>query len=734
MRTVRFALAMLAACAAALCAPVRHASAEGSFTIGDQWWLQTTPEAKYREFRDVPRGPFLESLMLEAWSNRNAYELWGLNGMRADQAWHGRWAWGSKLSTRIGWVGTPHRFSFTTRTPYTEVRPGVFVLPDSLQSLNRRVPGGVANALQDALNASPQFPLQFTTDAATARVRVRPKRGWMVEVNGRQTTRNGGKAYAAFIGTSPGNPTVELWEPIHQTLTDADVRVNYDRARLTVQAVGSTSLFDNHLDRMIWDNARSLYDVPPVPATLPPRGDSIASVPGHGQLALAPDNREVRGSVAIGVRLPSRSLFSGTVGYARITQDQDWLPVTINASLRPDTILLPGTNTAGRADVINLDARLTTRSIDRLRGTLRFHSDKYDNKTPELLFTQIVTGDIAKAGPFETKPFGNETRVAGLDLDANPLSRVSVGATAERRTRERTHREVEKDDENVFGVRTRLRPLDGLTLDARARFGDRKLDEFNLDDYKNAAGALVEQPTMRRPDVASRKQTLASAGLWWMPAEDVDLSVSYNHLKNRYQDLDYGLTKDQSDGVVSQGTIHVNPRLDLRGGYGYAVTKTGQRSIQGISGTIATGPGRDSLAWTADIEDQNVFVNGGFDLWVRPEKFSIAGDYEFSRDKVTFDLGAGYAFTSPFVSPSNRFTGDVPGTFYRRHEVMAEARYQLLASTQISFRYAWEEFDIVDFAAKDVPQIAAGAAAVYLGDFYKDYRAHRVAVLAKHTF
>ena len=184
MRPDRFALVMLAACAVALCAPARPAKAEGSLTLGDQWWTQTAPEAKYREFRDLVHGPFLESLALDQWSGRNAYSLSAKNGMQKDQAWRGMWAWGSKLNTKIGWIEIPHRFSLTARSPYTEVRPGVFEVPDSLQALNRRVSSGnsVANALQDALNASRVFPLEVFSGVATARVRARPQRGWMLEV------------------------------------------------------------------------------------------------------------------------------------------------------------------------------------------------------------------------------------------------------------------------------------------------------------------------------------------------------------------------------------------------------------------------------------------------------------------------------------------------------------------------------------------------------------------------
>ena len=723
MRTDRFALVLFAACAVALCASARPVKAEGSIMLGDQWWTQTAPESKYQEFRDIPHGPFLESLSLADWNGRNTYTLSGRNGMQNDQAWQGMWAYGTKLNVKASWIETPHRFSNTARSPYTEVSPGVFVLPDSLQALNQRVTSGnsIPNALQDALNASRTFPLGFSTNVAAARVRVRPQQGWMFEVNGRQTTRAGRKAYGAFIGTSPGNPMVELWEPIDQTMTDGDVRANYNNPRVTVQVIGGMSVFDNHVDRMTWDNSRRLYD-------------SNASGPARGQLALAPDNTEVRGSVAVGVRLPRKSLFTGTVGLARITQDQDWLPVTINQALRPDTIRVPGTNTDGRADVMNYDARLTTLAVDHVRGTLRFHQDKYDNKTPEWTFRNSVNADYAVVGPFETKPFGNSNWVAGVDLDADPNSKLSVGVTAEVRTRERTHREIDKDKETVFGGRLRVRPMDGLALDGKVRVGERKLDKFFDEDYQSSPGVWIEQPETRRPDVANRQQTLGQGGLSWMPMEKFDLSATYSYLKNEYKDLSYGLQSDQSSSIQSQGTLHATPRLDLRGGYGYTETKTAQRSIQGLVATLATTGLRDTLAWTADIKDKNVFVTAGFELWVRPGKLSFVGDYEFSRDFVEFDLTAGPGFYSPFLTASNRFVGDPPATLYRRHNVLVEARYQLLKSTQLTGRYGWEEFDAIDFAAKDVPQVASGAAALYLGDFYKDYRAHRLALLVKHTF
>jgi MtrB/PioB family decaheme-associated outer membrane protein len=725
MRTDRLAFVMIAACAVALCASARPAMAEGSLVLGSQWWTQTADDAKYQEFRDVARGPFVESLTYGQMNGRNTYVLSAVNAAQGDQAWKGMWAWGSKLNVRVGYIETPHRFSLISKSPFTEVSPGVFVLPDSLQALMQRSSTTQqTNIINNLMASAGRLPLEFQTHVSTARVRVRPKAGWTFEANGRQTSRAGRKAYGAFIGTSPGNPMVELAEPIDQTMTDADVRANYSDARMTVQAVGSMSTFDNHHEALRWDNLRRVTDL----------ASGTGAGPARGQLALAPDNTEVRGSIAVGVKLPKKHVFSGTVAVAQISQDQDWLPVTINAALRPDTLVMPGTNTDGKATVVNLDARLTSMAMDHLRGTVRFHSDKYDNQTPEWTFNRTVNGDVAVVGPFSTKPFGNDNWVAGLDLDTDVNPRVSVGVTAEYRTRNRTHREIDKDKETVFGGRARVRPMDGLSLDGKVRYGTRELDSFLEEDYESAPGVWMEQPELRRYDVANRKQLLAQGGLSWMPMEKLDLAVNYTHLSNEYPDQEFGLTDEKSGVFSGQGTFHATPKLDLRGGYGFSQIKAKQESKQGLGAGIMTDALSDSLRWSLDQTDENVFVSAGFEFWVTPQKFSIVGDYEFSRDFVTFDLWAAPGFYSAGLAASNRFGGDVPNTLYRRHDVVLEARYQLMKSTQITGRYGWQEFDAIDFAAKDLALVAPSAAAVYLGDFYQDYRAHRVALLLKHTF
>jgi hypothetical protein len=91
------------------------------------------------------------------------------------------------------------------------------------------------------------------------------------------------------------------------------------------------------------------------------------------------------------------------------------------------------------------------------------------------------------------------------------------------------------------------------------------------------------------------------------------------------------------------------------------------------------------------------------------------------------------------VSPSAITAQNPPSTRYRRIDLTLESDYNLADRTQLGLQYLWEEFDAIDFAAVDIPQlgIAAGTSNInyiYLGDSFQSYRAHRVALLVRQTF
>jgi len=714
-------------------------AAEGEFSIGSQWWDQTAPDAKYQEFSQVPRGGFLETFVLREWAGRNSVALWGANAIQSNQASKLTWANGARYRVDLGYTQIPHTFSRIARWGWTQTAPGVFTIPDTLQDRNQAFPNSYTGRMTDFLRNVPVIGLGFNTNISNARLRGRPVRDWQLEARGTVRERSGLKPYALDFGFSTA---LENPEPIDQRMVDADVIASYQHARLRAQASVGLSSFDNAISTLRVDNPKRNTDA---------TGGDGARV---GALDLYPDNKVARGSVALAYLLPKRTAVAATLGMAQTTQDDPFLPFTTNTRVDgvpgPGLInkagldSLPARSLDGKAVQLNGDVRLTTRPVEGLDGAVRFHYDDYDNQTEERVFIGqapyeaswqrfITVGDHK----FENHARSNTQWTAGLDLDYDVTGRVRLGGTYELRTRERTEREVEKDEETVIRGRARARLLDGMEFTGRYSHGDRKLDEFLLEEYEGltqrprGAGYLVpglydsvgvlEQPSLRRFDVANRVQDQAVAGVACALGERVELSATYSYLKNDYPDSKLGLQDETQQTVSSTGTVHVNDRVDLNGGYGFGLSEANQASRS--SGQFMTS--LSDSGWSANLKDTDVFYFAGFE-WAPKEKLTLSANYQLSRNVSEFDLDNGL-----------KNAADLPNTLYRRHEAVLDARWQWLKSTVIVGRWGWEEYDTIDWASNNVPLIfpvTGTANAIFLGDSSQSYKAHRLALLVKHSF
>jgi hypothetical protein len=388
--------------------------------------------------------------------------------------------------------------------------------------------------------------------------------------------------------------------------------------------------------------------------------------------------------------------------------------------------VLPGTQTDGKANTLTEDVQFTTRALARVTGTLRYYGYKYDNQTPEWAFPGYVRVDAVAEPAVTSEPFGNEQKTFGADVDVDPTDRVTVGATYERQIRDHSLREVEKNTEDIVAVRGKAHPIDQLTLDARYRHGDRKLDTFDVASYQASETdtTLTEQPGLRRYDVADRKQDDARAVMGLALGERVQVDADYGYLKNDYQNSQYGLQREEQNRISAEGTFHAHEQLDLHLGYGYTQLISVQKSNESNSSVVTADAATD---WTADIKDLNNFFFAGFDVDAVPKKVTLSGRYEYTRDFAAYRLD----------NTANTAV-DVPSTRYQRYDATLELSWRARKDFEVSGRYGWEEFDVDDFSAEGVPALSTAAngslVAIYLGDFYQDYRAHRVALLVKHWF
>lgn len=724
MATLRSAMMTALACGMVVSVMSSGArAAENEFTVGGQWFDQTVPEAKYQEFREVPRGAFVQSFLVRQSSGRNSLTLWGANAIRSDQATKLTWANGARWRMDLGYAQIPHTFSQVARWAWFQSSPGVFVLPDSLQANNQAVPSSYTQRMSDFLKAAAGVDLRFATKNSTARLRGRPARGWLVEVKATERERQGLKPYAMTFGFSTA---IENPEPIDQRVVDADATADYHKNRVSLRASVGLSAFDNHVKELRIDNPKRITDV------------SGGDGPKVGVLDLYPNDRTVRGSVALAYALPRYTAITATLGLAQTTQDDRFLGFTNNSALpQSSRDSLPAQSLEGKARQINGSVSLTTRPVAHLDGTAHFRYADYDNRTPERNFIGQTPYEVTwqRFIELENPARDNKQWQTGLEANYAFTPRIRIGGIAEYHVRDRNHREVEKDKETLFGGRLKLQPLDGLTLSGLYTRGDRKVDEFLYEDYfglKTGATpnlfdtpGLIEQPGLRRFDVADRVQDHATGDVSYAFGERLDLSASYSYLRNDFSrdtTLGLGLQKERTHALASSATLHATDQLDLIGSYGFGKAQTFQRSRTSNSSSVSPDPINN---WTAKIDEEEVYVSAGF-AWAPLKRLSVGADYEFSRNVTDYDLADGLNLAQ-----------DLPSTVFRRHETLLDASWKWLDNTSVIGRWGWEEYDVTDFASNNVPLIfpvTGTANAIFLGDSSQSYRAHRLALLVKHTF
>ena len=721
----RSRLIVAAVLVSTLAAP-RFVLASGEATFGTQNWWQTANEAKLQEFGEYPNGAYFENFLVKGKVGGFAANLWGTDLFLNKQKMGLSFDRGIRWQIDGSYQQQPHLFSLIARSPFTDQGGGAYRLPDSLQRANQEDAAGYVNRMTHELAVAPLIPLSHRTDISDARLRVRPSRGLQLELNAEQRARTGTKQYAMSFGFSNSN---EITEPINQRMTDVSAAANYARGGVRLRALLGYSAFDNRVDALLLDNPRRWTDSPTA-------GSSV------GRLDLYPSNHAVRGQFDLNARLTSKLRYAGTMALARLEQDDPWLPFTINSAINPASVdslygSVTGRSTDGRALRFTQNHSLSARVTDRVKGVVRFRQQHYNNETEQFPFRGVVQYDqnlVRDTVRFHNRPFGNQQITVGTDWDARVADGVNVVLGYDYRWREHTYREVENDQENEIRGRVFAELGDGFHASAGVSFAARRLDELLLADYRRADApdtVYIENPLLRRFDVADRDRTDAKAELGYTLSDAFDVTFSGDYQLSDYIDSRFGLQDDERWSVLGQLEYTPSSLLVLTGGYGFGRTDTDQASQErGAAGTIPIRDGNLEAGndWTARIRDRNDF---GFvqSTWrVVPRSLTLVVNYWVSRDQVKY-----------FLDNETNTAIDLPDTYYLRQEGRLEARYRLPDGTDLIGKYGYDTWKVDDFAAQNIPLLGVAgtpvaATAIYLGAGFQDYAAHSLAIALSRKF
>lgn len=510
----------------------------------------------------------------------------------------------------------------------------------------------------------------------------------------------------------------------------------------------------------------------PAPAAPPPCGESSQS------LRL--------------VDLPYDTQVQGLTSWARTTQNQQFLPYTVNTALVVARVggsanlpanfdptnpsALPKQSLNGRVNTLQDDYSLVSRPRKNLTIRFQYRDEDQNNKSPSIVFpgmTRFGESHWVTSNDY----YGNELRnfptsfkradyIAGMRWDARP--NLSVDLNYDRQTWNRTFRDVPRTDEDSVRARIDFRPTSSVTFSGQFLYGDRQPNLYktlpfvfnaatnaweiirtsdNNPNYNFEPGVPLEASILRRYDETDRKRKDATASADFRLSELTTLSLSSRYHRDDYTPGAYGLNFEKSlsfNGDLTatpteQSFLYASYSWDRRNqqmrGLGHLI----DRAVSGVTGCCAQYPLANTWVRT-DRETLHSITTGA--------NFATPGDKTIFDASYVLSIAKGKIHSyNPFTilanSPRTAKAYDYPDTSNKLHEVILSVTRNLSAPLQVGFQYRFESYDVDDFYLNDLstyPQgfITRGGVPsnlprqIFLNARYGKYRANQAFVFLNY--
>jgi MtrB/PioB family decaheme-associated outer membrane protein len=509
------------------------------------------------------------------------------------------------------------------------------------------------------------------------------------------TMATGGALYA---NASNGHSAI-LPETIDHSTQNIELGIAYQEPDYFIQTSYLYSRFKNAQDSLAWQTPYSAF-----------LGAGTSHPDGFGQLSVAPDNTfyQLRAS---GKYIFSRKWrLSGDISYASASQDDDFLPYTINTNLSSPAN--PTNNLGIEVTTITAKTKLSYRATSKLNFEAFYHYKDRQNNTDRQAF-QSVFGDVW--APLDTKyavynaPKSNSRNNITLKASYRLPLASKVSFIYDYEEINRYNHAVDTTEENSFTVKLRSRPLDFWQTRVELAFKDRASSEYQWDRsyYSLFDRQLINEtpdnqrytnhPLLSQFYLANREQGLAKINISYSPMTTSFLGTWQASFDLLYQENDYDKT---TLGITQNDLLHGT----LAGMWNYSkalnfslyvsfdditTEQAGREFTGGIEKSAfelyaplpqASDPSRN---WTISPNDQTLSIGMSADWSVIEKTFDLNFDFRLSDSTSSNDN-----FTSGGASDLTNIP--LPDVMGKEQFVSLGALYHM--SEQITFKASYQYF------------------------------------------
>lgn len=548
--------------------------------------------------------------------------------------------------------------------------------------------------------------------------------------------KKGNKLVGTVFGTNGGDPRAFLIpEQVDYRIQQIESHLRYADERVQVQLGYYGSGFDN-------DERYTRFENPYLDGNWPDRG---ANGYPYGQKGQAPDNwfHQITGSA--GLNLPYNSRFTLNTAFGWMTQDDDFLPYTINPNI-PTPLGLPGDGLDGRVETRLVTAQFLTKPLSWLAFKAKYRWNERDNDTSVDPY-YIVQGDVGDQFTADearlNRPYSFEQHKVDVDASFDVFRRTKLTALYTWDRRKRNLQEVSRNDEHTVGVKLVSNTLDFLSSGARYEHSWRSGTSYDCVRPVRATEAVVDpdlgcpsmsgsgldyenHPLIRKYYMADRERDEVHSWINLTPVDVLTFGFDTRFYHDDYDDSTYGLTDRNSLAPTVDVTWFPLDWLNFYASYGFEQIESKQKSITWSSDGNAFDTARD---WSVDTTDTFHTVTAGVEVEVIKRRLRVGLDYLFAKSREHFDVDPG---------PSAGTVDSFPDNETELHDISVHADLQITENFSTRVGYLYEIYDSSDWAVDGICpgclNFSGSAAVIGTGGNSPDYNAHVVSVSVKYEF
>ncbi|QDX82208.1 hypothetical protein B9N43_13710 [Denitratisoma sp. DHT3] len=569
---------------------------------------------------------------------------------------------------------------------------------------------------------------------------------WDIAVNFKRDTKEGDRFIGAVIGNSGGNPrAVILPEPVDYTTDQFEATARYTTAKLQLQFGYYGSFFKNANTALSWQNpyaniAGTAWGNPAVGYPL-----------GFGQIGLPPDNQFHQFNASGGYNYSKDTRISGSFSFGRMTQDESFLPYSINSGLLVTTAM-PRSSLDGKINTTHADFKITSRLTPKLHFTGSYRYDDRDNKTPQSEYWYIG-GDsqnqvstvpaIADRARVRTNLPGSSTKQQiKADFDYRLTMHTKLKFGYEYDWVKKTFEAISSEREHTFNASVDHRFNDMAAGGLAYVWSDRTTSAYNagapfLASYSDPAyiasilpinaadnGLWDNVPTQKKFFLAPRKRDTLRAFANLSPIDRLDLQFSIDHKNDDYYKSELGLRNATGWAANFDASLAATDALTAHMFASWEKYESNQRSAQ--LGAVKANYLNPGWHWTTDIQDNTFTMGAG--LRYKPEgPFEFGGDvtHSDSTGRIRVAVGSLIAATAPALP--------MPDITSKLNRLDLFGRYWVKKDLSINLKYVYERYTSNDWAYDDV-SAATLANVIGTNQASPDYKMHMLGISLSYRF